>query len=73
MGSTRDLYNKHKHLIQQKYSLELKQFLVEEHLKEHRADYISVVANEKLKSEVLRLDYKIKQNIKMMEISSDVG
>lgn len=57
----KDLYNKIKHAKQHRDKLELKQFIVEEHLKEHPTDYRSVISNEKLKNEIYRVNYKLKE------------
>ena len=46
MNKARDLYNKHMHLVKQKLAKEVKQFNLEEHLKSHPTDYVSVIANE---------------------------
>lgn len=67
---SKDLYNKYKHQKQHINRLEVKQFTVEEHLKYHPTDYVSVISNQKLKSDVYRAEYKLKEIVKKMEIAS---
>ena len=61
------LYGTYKNTLHRKNHREVKQFKLEVHLENHPTDYQSVIANEKLKSEVYWLEYKLKQVIKEME------
>ena len=61
------LYGTYKNTLHRKNHREVKQFKIESHLENHPADYQSVIANEKLKSEVFWLEYKLKQVLKEME------
>lgn len=65
------LYNKHKQLLDRRLSLEVKQFNIEQHLEKHKSDYVSVIANELIKSELARLEYSMKENYKRMEMLSN--
>ena len=64
------LYGTYKNTLHRKNHREVKQFKVESHLESHPTDYQSVIANEKLKSEVFWLEYKFKQLLKEMEIDA---
>lgn len=64
------LYGTYKNTLHRKHHREVKQLLVESHLSNHPTDYQSVIANEKLKSEVFWLEYKLKQLLKEMEIDA---
>lgn len=61
------LYGTYKNTLHRKNHREVKQFKLESHLENHPTDYQSVIANEKLKSEVFWLEYKLKQVMKEME------
>ena len=67
MNKARDLYNKHMHLVKQKVAKEVKQFYLEEHLRSHPTDYVSVIANELIKSDIHRIEYELKQVARRME------
>ena len=64
------LYGPYKNTLLRKVHRETKQYRLEEHLTNHPTDYQSVIANEKLKSEVHWLEYKLKQVLKEMEIDA---
>ena len=61
------LYNKYKNKLAHLHSLERKQFRLEQHLQENPTDYISVVRNEVLKSDIQRAEYEKKQLEREME------
>lgn len=62
------LYNRYKQLLQRKHSVEVKQYKVENHLKNHPTDYISVVSNERLKSDIAYIDYLIDEVVRRLEV-----
>lgn len=62
------LYGTYKNTLLRKVHREGKQFKLEQHLVEHPTDYQSVIANEKLKSEIFWLEYKMTQVEKEMEL-----
>ena len=64
------LYGTYKNTLHRKNHREVKQFKLESHLSNHPTDYQSVIVNEKLKSEVFWLEYKLKQLLKEMEIDA---
>ena len=66
----KQLFNKYKNLMQRKHSLEVRQFKLGQHLANNPTDYVSVVANELLLSDIYRNDYKLKETLKRMELSS---
>lgn len=68
--NNKDLYNKYKHHKKHLNSIEVKQFKMEQHLNKHPNDYITVIANQKTKSEIARTNYKIKETEKLMEIGA---
>ena len=70
--NNQDLFNKYMHQKAHINKLEIKQFNVEEHLKRHPRDYVSVISNQKIKSELMRCEYKLKQTMKLMEIGADL-
>ncbi len=61
------LYGTYKNTLFRKNHRECKQLRLEKHLTKHPTDYQSVIANEKLKSEVHWLEYKLVQITKEME------
>ena len=62
------LYNRYKQLLQRKHSVEVKQYKVENHLKNHPTDYISVVSNKRLKSDIAYIDYLIDEVVRRLEV-----
>ena len=62
------LYNRYKQLLQRKHSVEVKQYKVENHLKNHPTDYISVVSNERLKIDIAYIDYLIDEVVRRLEV-----
>lgn len=62
------LYNKYKQLLQRKHSIELRQYKVEQHLKDNPTDYTSVICNERLKSDVSYVDYLIEEVVRRLEV-----
>ena len=62
------LYNRYKQLLQRKHSVEVKQYKVENHLKNHPTDYISVVSNERLMSDIAYIDYLIDEVVRRLEV-----
>ncbi len=61
------LYGTYKNTLLRKVHRENKQYKLDAHLLKHPTDYQSVIANEKLKSEIYWLDYKLKQVMREME------
>lgn len=68
MYDFKDLYNKHKHYTERLDRLRVKQFKVEQHLEAHPQDYIAVIDNMKLKSDIYREEKKVQQVLMMMEV-----
>ena len=64
----KNLYTKRKHKLIQLHAKEKKQFILEQHIAEHPTDYISVISNELLKSDIKRIEYNIKEIDKQMEL-----
>lgn len=62
------LYGTYKNTYLRKAHREAKQFKLEQHIDNHPTDYQSIIANEKLKSEIYWLDYKLKEVERKMEI-----
>lgn len=62
------LYGTYKNTYLRKVHRESKQFKLEQHLDNHPTDYQSIIANEKLKSEIYWLEYKLKEVERKMEI-----
>lgn len=65
------LYGTHKNVVSRKNHREVKQFKLEQHLLKHPTDYQSVIANEKLKSEIFYLEYRLKELVKEMELDGE--
>lgn len=65
------LYGTHKNAVFRKNHREVKQFKLEQHLLKHPTDYQSVIANEKLKSEIFYLEYRLKEITKEMELDGE--
>lgn len=68
MYDFKDLYNKHKHYTERLDKLRVKQFKLEQHLEAHPQDYIAVIDNYKLKSEIFREEKKVQQVLMKMEV-----
>lgn len=62
------LYGTYKNIYLRKIHRESKQFKLEQHIDNHPTDYQSIIANEKLKSEIYWLEYKLKEVERKMEI-----
>lgn len=62
------LYGTYKNTYLRKIHRESKQFKLEKHIDNHPTDYQSIIANEKLKSEIYWLEYKLKEVERKMEI-----
>ncbi len=62
------LYGTYKNTYLRKIHRESKQFKLEQHIDNHPTDYQSIIANEKLKSEIYWLEYKLKEVERKMEI-----
>lgn len=62
------LYGTYKNTYLRKVHREAKQFKLEQHIDNHPTDYQSIIANEKLKSEIYWLEYKLKEVERKMEI-----
>ena len=62
------LYGTYKNTYLRKIHRESKQFNLEQHIDNHPTDYQSIIANEKLKSEIYWLEYKLKEVERKMEI-----
>lgn len=62
------LYGTYKNTYLRKIHRESKQYKLEQHLDNHPTDYQSIIANEKLKSEIYWLEYKLKEVERKMEI-----
>lgn len=62
------LYGTYKNTYLRKVHRESKQFKLEQHIVDHPTDYQSIIANEKLKSEIYWLEYKLKEVERKMEI-----
>lgn len=62
------LYGTYKNTYLRKVHRESKQFKLEEHIDNHPTDYQSIITNEKLKSEIYWLEYKLKEVERKMEI-----
>nr|DAW09284.1 MAG TPA: hypothetical protein [Caudoviricetes sp.] len=62
------LYGTYKNTYLRKVHRESKQFKLEQHIDNHPTDYQSIIANEKLKSEIYWLEYKLKEVERKMEI-----
>ena len=62
------LYGTYKNTYLRKADREAKQFKLEQHIDNHPTDYQSIIANEKLKSEIYWLEYKLKEVERKMEI-----
>lgn len=62
------LYGTYKNTYLRKTHREAKQFKLEQHIDNHPTDYQSIIANEKLKSEIYWLEYKLKEVERKMEI-----
>lgn len=62
------LYGTYKNTYLRKVHRESKQFKLEHHIDNHPTDYQSIIANEKLKSEIYWLEYKLKEVERKMEI-----
>lgn len=62
------LYGTYKNTYLRKVHRESKQFKLEKHIDNHPTDYQSIIANEKLKSEIYWLEYKLKEVERKMEI-----
>ena len=65
------LYGTHKNIVFRKNHREAKQYRLEIHVENHPTDYQSIIANEKLKSEIFYLEYRLKQVLKEMEIDGE--
>ena len=65
------LYGTHKNIVFRKNHREVKQYRLERHVENHPTDYQSIIANEKLKSEIYYLEYRLKQVLKEMEIDGE--
>nr|DAP74372.1 MAG TPA: hypothetical protein [Caudoviricetes sp.] len=65
------LYGTHKNIVFRKNHREAKQYRLERHVENHPTDYQSIIANEKLKSEIFYLEYRLKQVLKEMEIDGE--
>lgn len=65
------LYGTHKNIVFRKNHREAKQYRLEKHVENHPTDYQSIIANEKLKSEIFYLEYRLKQVLKEMEIDGE--
>ena len=65
------LYGTHKNILFRKNHREAKQYKLERHVENHLTDYQSIIANEKLKSEIFYLEYRLKQVLKEMEIDGE--
>lgn len=65
------LYGTHKNIVFRKNHREAKQYRLERHVENHPTDYQSIIANEKLKSEIYYLEYRLKQVLKEMEIDGE--
>lgn len=65
------LYGTHKNVVFRKNHREVKQFKLEQHLLKHPTDYQSVIANEKLKSDIFYLEYRLKELVKEMELDGE--
>ena len=65
------LYGTHKNIVFRKNHREAKQYRLERHIENHPTDYQSIIANEKLKSEIFYLEYRLKQVLKEMEIDGE--
>lgn len=65
------LYGTHKNIVLRKNHREAKQYRLERHVENHPTDYQSIIANEKLKSEIFYLEYRLKQVLKEMEIDGE--
>lgn len=65
------LYGTHKNIVFRKNHREAKQYRLERHIENHPTDYQSIIANEKLKSEIYYLEYRLKQVLKEMEIDGE--
>lgn len=65
------LYGTYKNTLLRKVHRESKQYKLEHHLVEHPTDYQTVIANEKLKSEIYWLEYKLSQVEKEMELDGE--
>lgn len=68
----RNVYHAYRQTLQRKHSLEVKQYKLENHIKEHPTDYTSVIANELLKSDIYREEDKLVELKKKMSIYEDV-
>lgn len=68
MDTISDLYNKRKNLLTRKHSKEVAQFNLEGHIRRHPTDYVAVIQNEKLKSDILHIDYLLIENEKRLEV-----
>lgn len=62
------LYGTYKNTYLRKVHRESKQYKLEQHIDNHPTDYQSIIANEKLKSEIYWLEYKLKEVERKMEI-----
>lgn len=65
------LYGTHKNIVFRKNHREAKQYRLERHVENHPTDYQSIIANEKLRSEIFYLEYRLKQVLKEMEIDGE--
>lgn len=65
------LYGTHKNIVFRKNHREAKQYRLERHVENHPTDYQSIIVNEKLKSEIYYLEYRLKQVLKEMEIDGE--
>ena len=65
------LYGTHKNIVFRKNHREAKQYRLERHVENHPTDYQSIIANEKLNSEIFYLEYRLKQVLKEMEIDGE--
>lgn len=65
------LYGTHKNIVFRKNHREAKQYRLERHVENHPTDYQSIITNEKLKSEIFYLEYRLKQVLKEMEIDGE--
>ena len=64
----KDLYNRYKNSLQRKNSLEVRQYKLEQHLRDNPTDYKAVIANELVKSDIAREDMKLTEIRKKLSI-----
>lgn len=62
------LYNRYKQLLQRKHSVELRQYNVEKHLEDNPTDYVAVICNERLKSDIAYIEYLIEEVVRRLEV-----